>query len=447
MLGKEKVIYRVFSLVIPTMVLVLLGVSGMIHAPIVVWNEDVDWDSGTHHETQNSSGDLLLNQTLGDYAMSGHYVSTTTVSDNPVSELVPVWQSTEPNENVNLSVELSVNGGSGWCVASNNTEMNLSVCPLAGFKSGYDIVFRVNLSTNDTSQTPRMHTLSLDYTELTPYLEVNLVTPYDDTIVGQNKTIVVNMTLYCRDGNCGNVNGTLRYNKSSPVPDDAVSTVAGDVPFYIIDAVNTKNCSTNPLVRDEYCNLTWTINATGSLSEEYEIDVLLKSNRTASNNTEDSTIEIGKILIIDLEFSQINFGILDPGSENQPADGNSYGYNISVNVNSDDVEHLWVKGTNLTNDDSDSLDCDVYEQYSPYEGNTTNYPCLIGVENVIWSLESDPAADQKYNLSGNYERVNKDFHIIPAGDVETTYYWIDVPYGIYAGSYTGTVTFMANVTW
>ncbi len=89
----------------------------------------------------------------------------------------------------------------------------------------------------------------------------------------------------------------------------------------------------------------------------------------------------------------------------------------------------------------------MYEQYSPYEGNTTNYPCLIGVENVIWSLESDPAADQKYDLSGNYERVNKDFHVISAGDVETTYYWIDVPYGIYAGSYTGTVTFMANVTW
>lgn len=430
-----------------TITAVLLYLGNITYAPSVSWDTTSDWSSGTHYNTQNLSGNLLLNDTLGVYEISGYYISKTTTSSYPVCEILPIWNSTEPDENINISIELSVNGGQGWCLASNNTGMNSSVCSGAGFGSGYNIVFRANFSTNDTSQTPDLHNLDLDYTELIPFMEVDIKTPYDNTVIGQNRTFVVNATLYCRDSNCGNVNGTVRYNKSSLLPDEAVSTVSGDAPFYIIDSINTKDCTTNPLTQDEYCSLAWTVNATGNLSSVYEIDVLLESDTTQSNNTGDSTIEIGKVLIIGLEFDEVDFGILDPGEQNQPAENNIYGYNISVDVSSNDVENLWIKGTNLTNDNSDSLDCDVHEQYNPYEGNTTNYPCLIDVSNVMWGLEPTPAPDNKYNLSGTYERVNKDMQAIPAGSYETTYYWISVPYGVYAGPYTGILTFMTNATW
>ena len=292
------------------------------------------------------------------------------------------------------------------------------------------------------------HTDEETYTEdSTPYLEVNLITPFDNTIVSQNKTFVVNATVYCRAADCGNVNGTVRYNKTSQTPDEPVSDITGDTPFYIISNINTINCTSNPLTEDEYCNLSWTLNATGALSERYELDVFLESNATSSNNTDDSTLKIDLALIIGLEFTEINFGILDPGSVNQPADNNANGYNVSVDINSDDVENLWVRGTNLTNDNSDTLDCTIHDQYNQYEGNTTNHPCMIDVGNIMWSLESNPAPANKYNLTGTYERVNKDYHTIYAGDYETTYYWINVPYGIYAGPYTGTITFMANATW
>ena len=65
----------------------------------------------------------------------------------------------------------------------------------------------------------------------------------------------------------------------------------------------------------------------------------------------------------------------------------------------------------------------------------------------MWSTTSSPAPEEKYNLTGGYERVNKDMQTIPSGTNQTTYYWINVPFGIYFGPYTGTITYMVNATW
>jgi len=425
----------------------LIGMEVMTYATIIIWDIDSDWSGGTFSSTQNVSGDLILNQTLSEYAISGNYVSNTTSTLNPISTVLPVWYSTEPNPNINVTVEISANGGTTWCIATNNMIMNSDSCADAGFGTGSSLLFRANLSTNDTAVTPMLHNITLDYTELTPYIEGNLTKPFDNTIVGQNRTFVANVTIYCRDGYCGDVNATIRYNKSSAAPDEPISTVAQDTPFYIIDGTNTKNCSTNPFVSGEFCNMTWTVNTTGNLSSNHLIDVLIQSNATLSNNTPDSTIEIGKLLIISLGFSQINFGILNPGDSDQPANDNAYGYNVMVDANSNDIENMWVKGTNLTNDDSGILNCNAYDRYNPVEGNKTIYPCIVNVSSVIWSTTSSPAPEEKYNLTGSYERVNKDMQIIPSGTNQTTYYWINVPFGIYAGPYTGTITYMVNATW
>ena len=44
-----------------------------------------------------------------------------------------------------------------------------------------------------------------------PYLEVELIDPLDKN-VGQNSTFLINATVYCRDGYCGNVSGDARRN-------------------------------------------------------------------------------------------------------------------------------------------------------------------------------------------------------------------------------------------
>jgi parallel beta-helix repeat protein len=99
----------------------------------------------------------------------------------------------------------------------------------------------------------KTETRTLNYTQ--PYLEVNLTQPdptvYDEANpleVDQNTTFDVNTTVYCRIGDCGTVYGTVRYNKSSSLPDTPINTTEEATPFYIKSAlvrpVEYKNSST-----------------------------------------------------------------------------------------------------------------------------------------------------------------------------------------------------------
>ena len=72
---------------------------------------------------------------------------------------------------------------------------------------------------------------------------------------------------------------------------------------------------------------------------------------------------------------------------------------------------------------------------------------MINVTNIRWSLDEAPDESNAHELTGNFERMNKDMQVFRSGTTFSTYYWIDVPFGIYAGGYTGTITFMANATW
>ena len=248
--------------------------------------------------------------------------------------------------------------------------------------------------------------------------------------VGQNKTFVLKANVTCRGGNCGEVNGTLRYNLSSsewkPV------NTASDTPFYIVNS--SSGISENPvscgiLNENEACVLNWTINSTGDLQSLWKLDVMFNSS-TAGNNTNYTKIEITLVLILSLTFSEVNFGVCDPVTYGNPALLNDeLGYNISLNENSNDADALYIKGT------------DLEPQSIPGFGNITY---KIGVGNLTWNdNENLYESTNTTRLTSDYELIRSD---VPAGTNITMYYWIDIPTGQYAQGYDGMLYIKVNTT-
>jgi hypothetical protein len=96
--------------------------------------------------------------------------------------------------------------------------------------------------------------------------------------VERNSLFNVTVNVTCRSGNCDIVNGTLRYNSSGSVPNTNVSTTAGATPFYITTGSNPKSCG--ELLRDQTCQLNFTVNATGSINSNYAMHVNFTSSES-----------------------------------------------------------------------------------------------------------------------------------------------------------------------
>ncbi|MEM7819640.1 MAG: hypothetical protein QXD48_02315 [Candidatus Aenigmatarchaeota archaeon] len=250
------------------------------------------------------------------------------------------------------------------------------------------------------------------------YLEVNITYPPTLSTIDiiQNNTFIVNATVICRGGNCGNVNGTIRYNFSSPETDTPINTTEGDKPFYIFEIPRnaTKDCG--ELNKNQQCNLSWIINATGDIGSDWRIDVLFNSSdqEIQSNNTDDISISIFSCSIdFNLQWSHIDFGELNPNTKENPAPGNDKNkYNITVNPGSCNLD-FYIRGTNLTNSTLNSI---------------------IGVGNITWSNVSNSystSKELKHTYTPIRTNVTKNTNI-------TTWYWLNVP-PIYAGRYTGTI--------
>ncbi|MEA1925149.1 MAG: NEW3 domain-containing protein [Candidatus Altiarchaeota archaeon] len=300
--------------------------------------------------------------------------------------------------------------------------------------------YSVYFYANDTSVASGSYDNSVYNLTRVGYLEIQLVTPpvipgqgnasqNGGYKVGQNKTFIVNATVYCRDGLCGYVNGTLRYNKSSADPDTQINT-STDTPFYILTADNPQNCSTNPLVKDEFCNLTWTVNSTGALNSIWALDVLFNSTHAQGNDTGNIFIEITKVLIMSLSWSSIDFGFCDPGTSGNNASLNNVdGYNITVDNNSNRIDEILVKGTDLSADSVGGLKGIVYD---------------IGVRNLSWNDELS-----QYNHA-NTTQMNLTYVLmrekINPGTTFHNYYWLDVPSGKYSQHYSGTLYVLANAS-
>ena len=234
-----------------------------------------------------------------------------------------------------------------WCNVTSNAEYYNST-------SG-----RVMIRLNSTIDSDRS-TLKEDYVQFyvgyLSYVEVELIDPSTagpNNII-QNYTFLVNATVVCKDGPCGYVNGTVMYNLSSAHPDTPINTSQGDRPFYIQEppypALAMKPCPTNPLDAGEFCNITWTVNATGDVNTDWEIGVLFNSSYSdiQNNHTDNATVSIIPCSIdFNLTWSSIDFGLLNPNTYNNSAPGNADDeYNITVNSGSCNLD-LYIRGTDL----------------------------------------------------------------------------------------------------
>ena len=91
---------------------------------------------------------------------TGTYLSNITTTSIPIGSVKPIWTSTEPNENINLTVDVSADQGLSWCVdVSNNTEYT----SCGGIGSGLNLLFRINYSTNESAKTALLHELTVNY--------------------------------------------------------------------------------------------------------------------------------------------------------------------------------------------------------------------------------------------------------------------------------------------
>ncbi|MEA3255725.1 MAG: hypothetical protein U9Q22_07830 [Candidatus Altiarchaeota archaeon] len=257
------------------------------------------------------------------------------------------------------------------------------------------------------------------------YLEVNLTMPPTGVLnhVGQNKTFVMNASVTCRGADCGNVDGTARYNTTSSQHDTEMPVGSGS-PFHIVGAQNTQDCLNNPLSQNESCTLNWTVNATGAVYSTWNVGVKFTSQSAGTASTDSAEISIDMVLVMTVSNYTLDFGVgidsVDP-SENCSSAKNDP-ITITMDENSNNADAIWIKGTDLTAGAN-----------------------AIGVGNITWSKGTSCATakgDGNF-LSYDYKKVHE---TLVAGDSIDTYYWIDIPPTPFA-VYTGSMYIMANASY
>jgi hypothetical protein len=310
-----------------------------------------------------------------------------------------------------------------------------TTCDLSGLSVSNMNNIKVRFRGEDTdSRQPAYAYINLIYIDLNhsipvqPYLEVELILPDPSktTYVTQNQTFIVNSTVTCKRGNCGNVNGTLRYNLTSSLPDTSMNTSEGEKPFYVQESPYpsnaTKYCPNNPLNRDQSCNITWVVNATGDINTEWKLGVLFESDNAEiqKNHTGNATVDIAFCTEdISLAWNSIDFGLFNPSTNNNSAPSNDEElYNITNTGTC--MLNLWIKGSDLQN---------------------SNYGSTISVGNLSWSNTTNDYTTS-YDMTYYYSILNSSFS---ANQTLTTYYWLSVP-PVYAGYYVGSVYICGNYT-
>ena len=242
-------------------------------------------------------------------------------------------------------------------------------------------------------------------------LEASIDRPENNSVLQNNREFKLNGTISCVDGDCGDIGSEPRRNTST-------GQQAFDNQYF--EVLNSN--STCSLLEDEQCTVEWDVNATGEKNTVHELDFKASSGYTKvdSTNTGENQVEIRDIIMMDLDWDVVDFGVLDPGEKENPAENNSDGYNLTIEEDSNTVDNLWVKASNLTSEQDSSYQIPYfnmsYDEQNQYPGTA---------------------------FTQNYSLVDSD---LAPGTVKTFYYWLDVPYGIIRGGYSGTITFKSNQT-
>ncbi len=330
------------------------------------------------------------------------------------------------NQAANFTASMNISGKTvyldsnytGWALQSGAGSSLMNYTTLSSAGNNFNLTAYWNGDANYTSSSKTYF-----FNVTAAYLEVSLASPgaSGTTSIVQNQTFTINATVYCRGGNCGHVNGTVMYNLTLANPDTPVNTSQGDNPFYVQEspASAMKPCPSNPLSQDQFCNIAWTVNATGAVNSGWKIGALFNSSYASisNNNTGNATVSIVSCVVdITTQFSGIDFGTLTPSTGQNPASGNSgMLYNITINPGSCDTD-LYTKSTDLSNTSLGSC-CNAIGAGNMTFGNSTN------------------SYGNSFNFTASYQVLKTG---LAQGQNMTTYYWLNVP-AVYAGGYSGSV--------
>jgi len=413
--------------------------------------EDASWAIPAAHSTGRTT--IVINVTKSYYSLSRKNVTIYIWGYSNVTWISPVGGNFSAGGIVSLTCRVrDVNSTSGILnypvrfYYKNSTETSYHYLGVrAANSTGYAVygwstaglpvgnyTTRCNITNNATLYynvtAKRSGNTTIRLTSAAARLEVHLVLPptlpgdgsatYDVGYkVGRNRTFVLKANVTCRNAACGNVQGTVRYNVTAN-PDTALGTVYA-TPFYVTGALpaNPKSCSGNPLVVNESCVLNWTINATGALGSVWKLDVLFDGASALSNQTNYTRIRITKVLILHLSTNDIDWGSRDPQTICNPGVNNGSFVNISLDVNSNDADGIYLRGTDLTN-----------SSYS------------IGIGNVTWAKVN--LCTNGYNLNSTWAKMR---NFTASGTSQPAYFWIDIP-AVPALRYHGYTYVMANTS-
>jgi hypothetical protein len=129
--------------------------------------------------------------------------------------------------------------------------------------------------------------------------------------------------------------------------------------------------------------------------------------------------EIISFTVTDYNDDGINFGSLDPGQNDQPADGQPSQSAVAIIVGEEtnvDVD-VWIKGDNFSGDGT------------------------IAIGNVKYDDVNDPG--EASSLPSTYTKWYTVTQPLSGNDVTPVYYWISIDNGQAAGSYTSTFYYEA----
>ncbi len=267
---------------------------------------------------------------------------------------------------------------------------------------------RFEASTTDDTQDIDSHKLEvLLLGNLQPFVN----NPADSSIVQKNRNFNFTGFVDCVDGDCGELDFEPRRN-------DSGQQTEFDEEFFEITGLETENCE--DLRKNERCELDWDVNATGDTGSDHILDFEVSSNYDVATQTSNTTqVTIEEILLMDIGWDVVDFGLLDPGDTERPAEDNNQGYNLTIDEESNTVDQLWIKGSDL-----------VAEEDSRYR---------IGIGNMSYGYDGN----EPESIGHSFSRVDEN---LEPGTRLSFNYWLDVPRGIIRGDYTGSITFMANTS-
>lgn len=220
------------------------------------YNGTAEFFNGTIDEVRMVNRTLSADEVALDYVgypRSASYISSTAQLNRSVLSVTPLINKTEYGWNgagmnlTNLTVEVSVNNGTTWRLASNNATLNTSAD-----NNGTSLSFRVNFTTNDTRWTASLNSLVLlpAFQNLPP--NVTLAYPAN----GYSNTNNVGLTFNCSAADdAGLASISLWHNMTGTWQQNATTSVNG--------TFNTASFAAN----GTFGNFAWSCRATDSAGQ------------------------------------------------------------------------------------------------------------------------------------------------------------------------------------